>query len=89
MTVCPLRIRWLAVVAVLAIGVVLSACSDDPAPTPEPTAAPTAAPTDTPTPEPTATPTATLTPIGTPTPTPNFYRHTHAGADGHAHARHS
>ena len=86
MTVSPLRIRWLAVVAVLAIAVVLSACSDDPAPTPEPTAAPTAAPTDTPTPEPTATPTAaptdtptpeptatptaTLTPIATPTPTP-------------------
>ena len=70
MTVCPLRIRWLAVVAVLAIGVVLSACSDDPAPTPEPTAAPTAAPTDTPTPAPTATSTATLTPIGAPTPTP-------------------
>ena len=70
MTVCRLRIRWLAVVAVLAIAVVLSACSDDPAPTPESTAAPTAAPTDTPTPEPTATPTATLTPIGTPTPTP-------------------
>ena len=70
MTVCPLRIRWLAVVAVLAIGVVLSACSDDPAPTPEPTAAPTAAPTDTPTPAPTATSTATLTPIATPTPTP-------------------
>ena len=32
MTVSPLRIRWLAVVTVLAIAVVLSACSDDPAP---------------------------------------------------------
>ena len=50
MTVSPLGIRWLAVVTVLAIVVVLSACSDDPAPTPEPTAAPTATPTDTPTP---------------------------------------
>ncbi len=43
MTVSPIRIRWLAVVAVLAFAVVLSACSDDPAPTPEPTAAPIAA----------------------------------------------
>ena len=48
MTVSPLRIRWLAVVTVLAIAVVLSACSADPAPTPEPTATPTAAPTNTP-----------------------------------------
>ena len=76
MTVSPLRIRWLAGVTVLAIVVVLSACSDDPAPTPEPTATPTAAPTatptNTPTPEPTATPTAapTATPTNTPTPEP-------------------
>ena len=69
MTVSPLRIRWLAVVTVLAIAVVLSACTDDPAPTPEPTATPTAAPTNTPTPEPTATPTATATATPAPTPT--------------------
>ena len=68
MTVYPLRIRWLAVVAILAIAVVLSACSDDPAPTPEPTATPTANPTSTPTSEPTAAPTAT--PTNTPAPTP-------------------
>ena len=55
MTASPLRIRWLTVVTVLAIVVVLSACSDEPAPTPEPTAAPTVTPTDTPAPEPTAT----------------------------------
>ena len=34
MTVSPLGIRWLAVVTVLAIAVVPSACSDDPAPAP-------------------------------------------------------
>ena len=66
MTVSPLGIRWLAVVTVLAIAVVLSACSDDPAPTPEPTAAPTVTPTDTPAPTPTAAPTADAT--DTPTP---------------------
>ena len=38
MTVSTLRIRWLAVLTVLAIAVVLSACSDSPAPIPEPTA---------------------------------------------------
>ena len=84
MTVSPLRIRRLAVVAVLAIAVVLSACSDDPVPTPEPTATPTTAPpatptntltptpTATPTPAPTATPTTAppATPTNTPTPTP-------------------
>ena len=72
MTVSPLHIRWLSVVAVLAIAVVLSACSGDAAPTPQPRATPTAAPTDTPTPEPTATPTAapTDTPIPEPTATP-------------------
>ena len=57
MTVSPLGIRWLAVVTVLAIAVVLSACSDDLAPTPEPTATPTATPTSTPAPTPTDTPT--------------------------------
>ena len=57
MTVSSLRIRWLAVLAVLAIAVVLSACNDSPAPTPEPTA-PTATPTTAP----------TATPIDTPTP---------------------
>ena len=79
MTVSTLRIRWLAVAAVLAIAVLLSACSDDPAPMPEPTAtpatAPTATPTNTPTPTPTATPaiptnTPTPTPTATPTPAP-------------------
>ena len=70
MTVSPLRIRWLAVVTVLTIAAVLSACSDYPAPTPKPTATPTATPTNTPAPTPTAAPTATLTPIPTPAPTP-------------------
>ena len=69
MTVSPLGIRWLAVVTVLAIAVVLSACSDDPAPTPEPTAAPTVTPTDTPAPTPTAAPTADATDTPTPEPT--------------------
>ena len=41
MTVSFLRIRWLAVLAVLAIAIVLSACSDSSAPTQEPTATPT------------------------------------------------
>ena len=67
MTVSPLGIRWLAVVAVLAIAVVLSACSDDPVPTPEPTATPTTATPATPTNTPTPTPTATPTPAPTPT----------------------
>ncbi len=73
MTVSTLRIRWLAVAAVLAIAVLLSACSDDPAPMPEPTAtpatAPTATPTNTPTPTPTATPSTAPPAIPTPTPT--------------------
>ena len=60
------RIRWLAVLSVLAIVVVLSACSDSPAPTPEPTATPTAAPTAMPTPE----PTPTSIPVRAPTATP-------------------
>ena len=41
MTVSAIRIRWLAVLTVLAIAVVLNACSN-PAPTPEPTATPPA-----------------------------------------------
>ena len=40
MTVSYLRIRWIAVLTVLAIAVVLSACSDPSAPTREPTATP-------------------------------------------------
>ena len=70
MTMSSFRIRWLAVLAVLAISVVLNACTDSLAPTPEPTATPIA----TPTPESTATPTATPTPEPTatakPTPAP-------------------
>ena len=54
MTVSPFRIGWLAVLTVLAIAVVLSACSDSPAPTPEQTATPTA--------KSTVEPTATATP---------------------------
>ena len=49
--------RWLAVVTVLAVAVVLSACADDPVPLPTPTATPTPTPTATPTPTPTVTPT--------------------------------
>ena len=78
MTVSSPRMRWLAVLTVLAIAVVLGACSDSPAPTPEPTAVPTATPTleptatETPTPTPTSAPTATptLIPTATATPTP-------------------
>ena len=77
MTVSPSRIGWLAVLTVLAIAVVLSACSDSPAPTPEPkatptatsTVEPTATATPTSTPEPTPTPEPTLTPTATPTAT--------------------
>ena len=61
MTVCPLRIHWLAVVTALTIAVVLSACS-------EPTATPMSAPTYAPTLEPTATPKSA--PTYTPTPEP-------------------
>ena len=83
MTVSYLRIRWIAVLTVLAIAVVLSACSDPSDPTPKPTLRPTGAPTPTlvttathtatPTPEPvaSATPTTTPTPAVTETPTPN------------------
>ena len=76
MTVSTLRIRWIAVLTVLAIAVVLSACSNSPAPTPEPTTTPIS----TPTPEPTAMATPELTPtpakgttqepVATPTKTP-------------------
>ena len=66
MTVSAIRIRWLAVLTVLAIAVVLNACSN-PAPTPEPTATPPATPTL----EPTATPTPTLEPTPTPPATPS------------------
>ena len=89
MTVSHVRIRWLAVAAVLAIAVVLSACSGDPDPTLEPTAtpiaAPTATPTDTPTPEPTVTPItapmATPTDIPTSTPEPTATPTSETGMD--------
>ena len=74
MTVSSLRIRWLAVLTVLAIAVVLSACSNSPAsaPTPQPTPTPTATlmPTATPMPQPTPIPTTTPVPTATPTPQP-------------------
>ena len=76
MTVSPLRICGLAVVAVLAIAVVLSACSDDPAPTPEPTATPTATATATPAPTPTATPTPEV-PMDRPAQTKRGYSSDH------------
>ena len=76
MTVSPLRICWLAVVAVLAIAVVLSACSDDPAPTPEPTPTPTATATATPAPTPTATPTPEV-PMDRPAQTKRGYSSDH------------
>ena len=56
MTLSPLRIRWFAVLTVLVITVVLSACSDSPAPTPAPTATLAPTPTASPAPAPTATP---------------------------------
>ena len=72
-----LSIRWLAILTVLAIAVVLSACNDSPAPTPElpvtlattQTPGPTPVPTSESTLTPTATPTATQTPGPTPVPT--------------------
>ena len=74
MTASSLRIRWLAVLTVLAIAVVLSACSDSPAPTSEPTATPSATPRSEPTATATATseptPTAKATPSTTPRPEP-------------------
>ncbi len=42
------RFRWLTILTLLAIAVVLSACSDSPAPTPEPTTTPTDTPTSVP-----------------------------------------
>ena len=74
MTVSSLRIRWLAVLTVLAITVVLSACSDSPAPTSEPAATPSATPRPEPTVAATATseptPTARATSSATPRPEP-------------------
>ena len=73
MTVSSLRIRWLAV---LAIAVVLGACTDSPAPTPGPTgtliATSTPDPTAmaTPTPAPTPVSSNTQEPVATPTTTP-------------------
>ena len=67
MTVSPLRIPWITtVLTILVIAVVLSACSDSPAPTPIPTDTPTPAPTDTPAPAPMATP--AMNPVDTPSP---------------------
>ena len=70
MTVSPFRIGWLAVLTVLAIAVVLSACSDSPAPTPDPTATPTAKSALEPTATATPMPTPTLTPASGPTQEP-------------------
>ncbi len=65
--VTPFRIRRLAVLSVLAIGVVLSACSESPAPIPTPTVTPV--PTSTPTPTASPAPMPTITPAPTPSPT--------------------
>ena len=78
MTVSYLGVRWLVALTVLAIAVVLSACTDSPASTPElpvtlattQTPGPTPVPTSESTPTPTATPTATPSPVPTATPTP-------------------
>ena len=68
MTVSYLRIRWIAVLTVLAIAVVLSACSDPSAPTSEPAATTTSTPTLTPSSGAASEPTAT---VPVPTNTPN------------------
>ena len=72
MAVSPICARWLAVLTVLAIALVLSACSDSPTSAPEPTATPATTPTPEPTvtATPTPTPTSAPTPVPTPTPTP-------------------
>ena len=44
MTVSSLRVHWLAVLAVLAVGTILTACIGSPAPAPEPNASPIATP---------------------------------------------
>ena len=69
MTPSAFRIRWLTVLAVLAIAVVLSACNGNPAPTSVPRDTPTATATAAaaPTPIPTATAAAAPTPIPTAT----------------------
>ena len=72
------RMRRLAFVTVMTVSVVLSACSDSPAPTSGPTAAPTPTttltqspvPTATPSPVPSAAPTQTPVPTATPSPVP-------------------
>ena len=66
MTASHHRLSCIATLAVLVITLILSACSDDPAPTPTRTATPTPEPTVTPT----STPTQTPAPTNTPTPTP-------------------
>ncbi len=78
MTISAIRIRWFAVVAILAAAATLSACSDDTIPlsehtdvnaaTPLSTARPV--PTAMPMPEPTAAPMATATPTPVPAPQP-------------------
>ena len=73
------RMRQLAFVTVMTVSVVLSACSDSPAPTSGPTATPTPTmtltqtpvPTATPSPVPSATPTQTPVPTATPSPVPS------------------
>ena len=65
MAVSSVRIPWLVVLIVLAIAVVLNACTDRPAPTPEPTVTSTA----TSMPKPTPAPIPTASPIPTPAPT--------------------
>ena len=68
MTASAFRIRWLTVLAVLAVTVVLSACNGNPAPTSVPRDTPTATATAAaaaPTPVPTATAAAAPTPIPT------------------------
>ena len=62
-----------AVVTLIAVILLVSACADDP-PTPAPTAtpAPTSTPQPSPTPTPEPTPTLTLSPTSTPEPTPTF-----------------
>ena len=56
MTISRLRISWATALILMPMTVVLSACSDDPAPTPVPSPTNTPTPTSTPAPTPTATP---------------------------------
>ena len=69
-TAPSLRIRWIAVLAVVAIAVVLGACTDTPAPTPEQIGTLTATSTPGPTTTATIMPTFTLTSASGPTQEP-------------------